>query len=243
MDGRRCLASIALLSVAIAACSPQPTVSGSPVVAASAVPPATVAATSAPISTATVATAPLPTLPSGWRHVSLQDPNLQIPVPGGWTEDNPTATLVPGPGESLTPVQVGYYDYFNDMATSGVSRLVLYGDLPSLAGAPQSGGIGVWVESGDASLEAFAERAKAVDRTYLGAVEIAESRVTLPIGEGIRQAFVGDVFGPIVEVDYLVMLPDGRSLLIWVTGEASLGGQLTIAAFADRLIQLVRFSS
>lgn len=243
MDSRGCLASIALLSVAVAACSPRPTVSGSPIVAASAVPPATVVATSAPTSPATISTAAIPTLPSGWRYVSLQDPNLQVPVPGGWTEDNPMATLVPGPEESLTPVQVGYYDYFNKIATSGVSRLVLYGDLLSFGGAPKSGGIGVWVESGDASLEAFAERVKAADRTYLGAVaEIAESRVTLPIGEGIRQAFVGEVFGPVAEVDYLVILPDGRSLLIWVVGDAPLGGLLTIGPFADRVIQLVRLS-
>ena len=91
--------------------------------------------------------------PAGWTYLSWTDPALTLAVPTAWTTGDVKATNAPDP--SQTPVQQLNTDFFNDMASGGHTRLAAVGDLATPLASVPSGAVYVFVETGDASLEAF----------------------------------------------------------------------------------------
>jgi hypothetical protein len=94
----------------------------------------------------------------------------------------------------------------------------------------------VYVESGDASLTAFADRKIALDRRLIPNVVIDSRTVVIPAGTVIRQAYAGQIgnWPKFAEVDYLVSLPDGRSMTVAIAGSAD---PAIVDAFAAQVME------
>ena len=175
--------------------------------------------------------------PAGWTEVAWTDPGLSIALPGGWTTADPRATFAPDP--SLSADQRRNIEFGNEMASSGKTRLFAYGDVATVVGNVSSGAVFVYVETGDASLGAFADREAELDRTLIpGLAAIDRSTVVVPAGVAIRLAYDGAIgdWPAFSEVDYLFRLGDGRSLMIGLSGNDRAANAGTIGPFASLVI-------
>jgi heat shock protein HtpX len=132
------------------------------------------------------------------------------------------------------------------MASSGKVRLVAYG----YAGAPSAtsrdtGSVTIYVESGDASLTAFADREVPLD-TSLGARSMARSSVALPAGSGVRLTYEGlpdDPSTAFSEVDYLIWLPDRSSMTVAIVVWGSASDTSEVADLAATVIPTLQATS
>ena len=125
------------------------------------------------------------------------------------------------------------------------SRLASYGRLETPLGALEGGSLDVYVESGDTSLAAFADREERLDKD-LGAQLVDQSTVVLPGGPAVRLSLsgqLGDASTKYDEVDYLILLPDGRSMTVAVAGNGQAAVPSAVSDFAARVIATLRPSS
>jgi hypothetical protein len=192
-------------------------------------------------------------LPDRWTYVSWSDPDLEIGVPGDWQTRDPTETLNPSATEgigSITPEQLdaiirlnSVIQWGNEMARSGSTRLMSLGNVEMPPGTLEDASVSVFVESGDASIEDFTNRQLKLDQEVFGVDEIDQSTVVLPAGLAVRLAYSVEGWGgdtgvtEYSEVDYLFMLPDGRSMTVAVSGS---GGLSDVSAFAAKVIATLR---
>ena len=175
--------------------------------------------------------------PSGWAYLLWTDPRWEAALPADWTAGDPTATTAPE--GSLEPIQQANLDFANRMATSGATHFLAYGSI----GGQQGGGLYVFVESGDASLDAFVERELELDRTLVGPATVID-RTTVVLAEGVatRLTYVGTIgdWPPFSENDYLFRLADGRSLTIAISGGDPASDPAALASFAGQVITTLR---
>jgi hypothetical protein len=180
--------------------------------------------------------------PHGWSFVTWADPGLALAVPAGWVTGDPKATSVPDP--SLSPQQKLNMEFSDEMASSGKTRLIAYGDVATSLESVSSGVVLVYVESGDSSLQSFADRSGDLDRKLVPGITIDPQQVVLPAGVAIRMAYSGKIesWPDFSEVDYLLRLPDGRSLTVAVSGADKAASLDTVATFAARVISTLKAS-
>jgi hypothetical protein len=195
-------------------------------------------------SSASAGTAPsAAAAPTGWAYLYWSDPGQSVALPADWTTSDPTVTPDPTFLAQLLPAQLASEEWFEETAAAGDVRLVAMGKLAARDGPSDGGTIDVIVETGDASLAAFADRAAALDRR-IGALTtpVTSSEVNIPIGAAILDSYCGklDTSPPYCDADYLVRLPDGRSLTIGIGGYGASSDPATIAAFASQVISTLR---
>lgn len=233
---------ISLLSMAIgvvfvaAACGGAgPTANPSP----TAGPTAKSNGTAAPTANPDLTPAPKP---AGWQYLSWSDPALEIALPGDWATGNPSQTTDPASIQSLTPNGSKVIAWSNGMASSGKIRLLAAGKVVTQSGSVDGGSLAVYVESGDSSLNAFADRAVQLNWN-LGVQTLDRSTVVLPAGPAVRLAYSGlnvDASGDFTEVDYLFLLPDGRSLTVGFSGNDQAAVPSMVSDFANTAIATLR---
>jgi hypothetical protein len=184
-------------------------------------------------------------LPTGWVYLSWADPAMEIALPSDWSTGglDPNAPFTSEPGASLDPAQRKYADFVDKMAAMGVWRLAAYGMVAAPSGAVDGGSISVLVESGDASLDAFADRSIQVDRSLVGeSTPVDRAKVALLSGDAVRVRFAGKVgaWPKFSEVDYLLRLADGRSMTIAISGSDAADDPSMVAAFANQVIATLK---
>lgn len=128
------------------------------------------------------------------------------------------------------------------MASSGKTRLVVFGGVETSLGSVEQGSVMVFVEEGDASLAAFGDRQVALDASLVPGTAVARTSVVLPAGVALRLAYAGKIgnWPNFAEVDYLFRLPDGRSMTIAIAGSDKAASLEIVGTFADRLILTLR---
>ncbi|HLY15292.1 MAG TPA: hypothetical protein VKR24_13160 [Candidatus Limnocylindrales bacterium] len=181
--------------------------------------------------------------PAGWSEVSWSDPSLAVDLPADWTAGDPTVTGDPSMVATLTGDQLKAQQWYDQMVASGAVRFLANGPMPTSQGTLSGGSIDVTVETGDASLRAFADREAGVD-AQIGALTtgITSSSMTLAIGPAIRDAYCGQLGDspPYCEIDELVRLTDGRSLTIAISGSEASVSIAAVAPFADQVLATLR---
>ena len=83
-----------------------------------------------------------------------------------------------------------------------------------------------------------ADREDQLDHKLIPGVTIDRSTVVIPAGVAIRMAYAGAIEGwpPFYEVDYLLRLPDGRSMTVAISGGDKAANPDTVGTFAARVI-------
>jgi hypothetical protein len=207
---------------------------GSPPSAAPASPPGGSAGAALPSLT------PAPA-PASWRYLPWYDPDLELAVPGDWAPTTTFAQTSPDP--SWDPASVESQRWLNGKIAAHAVRMLANGNLPAGFASDVIGGVVVTVESGDASLAAFADRSS----TELSSIrEVARQDIASWLGPAIVVT-MAPVTSAIAgtERDYLFRLADGRSLMIAVSayGSATSSPPPSAAAltpYADGLVATLR---
>ena len=188
------------------------------------------------------ATAPTPTptprpIPAGWTYRTWSDPAMHLAVPPEWQDEDPRQTFDPSEG-SLSPAEVASIESTNELATSGKMRLRMTGQMPTLIGGFDTAAVVVIIESGDASIDAFVQRQRQLDTAVFGAGNIDQTTVSLASGPAVRLAYAFSLgSAPTAqEVDYLMMLPDGRSMTVAILGFAEAAVPEVVSTFAELVI-------
>jgi len=243
--GLAVVASMWLVSCGSGAQSIEPTALVSPIGS-----PTNSASPSVQVATASPPDSPSPSVraapanaPPGWAYVSWADPALELALPLDWVSADPRAEITPEPGASFDPAQQNVVDWANDMAASGATRFVGYGQITAGSRAIDGGTISVFVEGGDASLDAFADRSIQLDKRLSGeSISIDREAVALPFADAVRVAFAAKIGGwpKFNEVDYLFRLKDGRSLTVAVVGNDAAADPSLVETFASQLIATLR---
>jgi hypothetical protein len=207
----------------------------SPSVAPSAAPSLTIAPTPAP----TAATTPGPVL-VGWSYRPWTDPAMEIALPTGW---QPIAYPLPADSRPQASQSIEFWQWTSAKVSAGAARLGSVGTLtPQTAASsdPQAldASVFVTVESGDASLEAFADRS-ASEISFMRPYD--RRSISTSAGPAIQRSYPYTVDGqPNVERDTLIRLPDGRSLGIylstWAATDGSSPDETAFFAFADQVV-------
>jgi hypothetical protein len=192
---------------------------------------ATGAVPSAPTETPLAIPSPMP-LPAEWLYQSWTDPDLEIGLPADWHTTNPgasasasaaPASAAPASGApaisggsvaSGPPVSaLRYGEWAKQLIAAGAVRLLGTGRVISGAMWLDGGSIRVTVTSGDPTLGAFASRQES-ELGDLLQVDIERTVLAVPLGVAVRLSYRGwlDVETTFAGRDYLMRLPDGRSL-------------------------------
>lgn len=174
----------------------------------------------------------------GWQYKSWSDPGLQMGLPSDWLASDATQTSDPGAFASMAPELQKYMEWSNMMGSTGKTRLSANGKLETPLGSLDSGYVSVYVESGDQSLSAFADRVAQLNKGF-GATSVDRTTVVVPPGPAARLALSGQFDDPSTkysEVDYLFILPDGRSLTVAIGGTGSAAVSSAVSDFASRVI-------
>ena len=176
------------------------------------------------------APAPTPGSPLVFERATIDDPDLVLSLPVKWATiplDMYRGLLV-SLRDNAPAKQQALYAYHLKELDSGAARLVASG--PS-GFAPWTGTIVFEVDSGDATLDAAVARVDKLAAAISPASSRDQHHVTFGFGEGERivtthpvssDAPAGSV--PARSIDYVILLDDGRTLVIQASGpEASEG--------------------
>jgi hypothetical protein len=164
-------------------------------------------------------------------------------LPSDWSGYDPTPTTRPEDLASLAPDQQVARRWGDQKITAGVVRFAGSGKIATPLGTVGHGSLWIIVESGDASLDAFADRSMREAR----ALGLAPTRTTvvLPAGVAALLSYSGQfgLWPKFVERDYLYRLPDGRSLTLMIAGLDTAATDAVVDDFAARVIATLRPTS
>ncbi len=180
-----------------------------------------------------------PAPPSGWAFLSWSDPVFQLALPAGWGSVEPWQTKwQPAALASLSPEQRRNAELWNSRVSSGMVRLVATGDLVIASGTVPGAEVDVYVETGDTSLPAAADRDVRETRDMIPGVTIAQSTARTPAGDAVAINYSGKVgdWPSFSAIDYILRLADGRTLTVAFTGSDKAADPSAVAAFATKSI-------
>lgn len=171
--------------------------------------------------------------PSDWHYFGWGDPALELAMPAGFEGTEMWAYPV---DPSASPDDRAAQEQQNARLRSGAGRMAAMTRAAGISG----NWVSVFVETGDASLSAFADRW--MSQPSRGTVERTDVR--LPSGPAVAVVNSGKTGAfTFVEVDYLIRLPDGRSLAIIVdrwAGGAEAIDKAAVQDFARRVAESLR---
>ena len=180
------------------------------------------------------APAPTPGSPLLFERATIDDPDLTMALPVTWTT-LPLDTyrdLMVYLRDSAPASERPLYVYHLKEVDSGATRLVASG--PS-GFAPWTGTMVFEVDAGDASLDAAVARVDKLTAAISPATSREQHHVTFGFGEGERimtthavspDAPAGAV--PARSIDYVILLDDGRTLVILASGPEAAEGFATL---------------
>jgi hypothetical protein len=162
--------------------------------------------------------------------VSVDDANVEVSYPDEWTEVPPSIVKseLEGQLEGATDEVRSAYELVMEEIDSGVVRSVVISP-PTEDGFTET--MFVSIEEGDADLDAAADRRIERMQGLAASIDFDLLDVDLPIGPARRvEAFSEPQGGsPTHLIEYIVMLPDGRTLTLTGTSPSS------DESFADRM--------